>query len=116
MEWLPTDREEVLKDALPLLRVALPREVAPSLKVTLPVGVPVVLELTVAVKVTDWPDTEGLTDEITPVVVDALFTVRLPVAVRVVGVGFLSSVALNVKLSLVTAGVVAEVSIVKVPS
>jgi len=81
MEWLPTERAEVLKDALPLLRVALPREVAPSLKVTLPVGVPVVLELTMAVKVTDWPDAEGLTDEITTVAVDALFTVSVPVLV-----------------------------------
>ena len=41
------------------------RAVAPSLKTTLPVGVPApgATALTVAVKVTDWPNTDGLAEE-----------------------------------------------------
>ena len=53
--------------------VPVPRTVAPSLKVTVPpFGTP---GETVAVKVTDWPKTVGLTDEVTVAVVSALFTV-----------------------------------------
>jgi hypothetical protein len=46
----------------------------PSRNVTVPVGVPVPGKtgLTVAVKVTNWPETEGLTDDVTAVVVPAL--------------------------------------------
>jgi hypothetical protein len=60
----------------PLFGVPVPRVVLPSLKVTVPVGVPAPGEgtLTVAVKVTDWPQTEGLADETTAVVVPALLT------------------------------------------
>ena len=63
--------------AWPELRVLVPIGVASSLKVTVPVGVPVpgAVGVTVAVKVTDWPKTEGLTEEITTVVVPALLTV-----------------------------------------
>src|SRR2546426_9436613 len=51
--------------------------VRPSLKVTVPLGLttaalPGELTLTVAVKVTDWPETEGLAEETTVVVVAAL--------------------------------------------
>jgi len=44
---------------------------------TVPVGVPVpgAVAVTVAVKVTDCPKTEGLTEELTAVVVLALLTV-----------------------------------------
>ena len=51
--------------------------VPPSLKFTVPVGVPEPppLTLTVAVSVTDCPNTEGLTDELTVVVVLLLPTV-----------------------------------------
>src|SRR2546427_10971478 len=60
-------------------RVPVPSVVKPSLKVTVPVGLatavlPGELTLTVAVKVTDWPETEGLTEEATAVVVPALMT------------------------------------------
>src|SRR5438128_11788015 len=43
---------------------------------TVPVGVPVpgAVAVTVAVKVTDWPETEGLTEEATAVVVLAALT------------------------------------------
>ena len=50
---------------------------APSLNVTVPVGVPVpgATTLTVAVKVTDWPKTDGFTLEASAVVVVFWFTV-----------------------------------------
>src|SRR2546429_8941009 len=54
-----------------------PRVLDPSLKVTVPVGVPApgLFAVTVAVKVTDCPDTDGLADELTHVVVPAFVTV-----------------------------------------
>jgi hypothetical protein len=78
MEWLTTDKDEVVKVAWPeLLRVPVPRAVLLSMKVTLPFGVPVpgVTVLIVAVKVTDWPYMDGLADDVTEVDVDACFTV-----------------------------------------
>src|SRR5206468_11284627 len=82
MECDPTLSEDVGQLAWPLLRVRLLQlvmAVPPSLKVTFPVGVPEpgLLAVTVAVKVTDCPDTDGLAEELTPVVVPR----------RVVGVG-----------------------------
>src|SRR3989442_13938030 len=52
----------------------------PSKKFTVPVGLatavlPGEFTLTAAVRVTVWPDTEGLTELLTKVVVTALFTV-----------------------------------------
>ena len=54
-----------------LFRVPVPRVLGPSLKVTVPVGVPPpgLFTVTVAVKVTDCPDTDGLAEELTNVVV-----------------------------------------------
>ena len=51
--------------------------VPPSLKFTVPVGLPEPLPvtLTVAVSVTNWPNTEGLTDDATAALVLALPTV-----------------------------------------
>ena len=69
---------EVLKVATPdPFRAPVPNVVVPSLKVTVPVGVPVPGKVTidVAVKVTDWPNTDGFADGLTVVVVRALFTV-----------------------------------------
>jgi hypothetical protein len=56
---------------------AAPRLLAPSLNCTVPVGVPAPVEvgLMVAVKVTDCPKMDGLSEEVTAVVVEALFTV-----------------------------------------
>ncbi len=56
--------------------VPVPRVVAPSLNVTVPVGVPTpgATTLTVAVNVTDWPKSDGLTLEIKAVVVESRFT------------------------------------------
>ena len=67
-------------------RVPVPRVLGPSLKVTVPVGVPapLVLAFTVAVKVTGCPDTDGLIEETTPVVVPGSVVVVVGVAVVVV--------------------------------
>ena len=63
--------------ALPLLSVPVPNTVAPFLNVTVPVGVPLpgATAATVAVNVTDWPNTDGLCDELTVLELAALFTV-----------------------------------------
>jgi hypothetical protein len=68
IEWLPTERDEVENVAIPeMFNVPLPRVVEPSLKVTVPVGVPEpgAFAVTVAVKVIDWPKTEGLAEDAT---------------------------------------------------
>jgi hypothetical protein len=65
----PTERAAVPKLAWPeAFSVAVPSEVAPSLNVTRPIGTPL-LELTVAVKATDWPNVDGLSAEMSAVVV-----------------------------------------------
>jgi hypothetical protein len=73
IEWVPTLRVPMAKLAFPPLSVAVPKVVVPFLNVTVPVGVPEVAGLTVAVKVTDWPKLDGLSDETTVVVVVAAF-------------------------------------------
>ena len=74
---MPTASEEVANVALPELKAAVARVAAPSRKVTVPVGVPAPGEtaLTVAVKVTAWPNTDGFTDEVTVVELEAFLTV-----------------------------------------
>jgi len=70
MVWLPTASAEVMKVVTPPLSVPVPMGLPPSKKVTVPVGVPVLATGdTVAVNVTDWPKTLGLTEEVTLVVV-----------------------------------------------
>src|SRR5688572_7167090 len=51
--------------------------VTPFLKITVPVGVPASIDaaFTVAVRVTDWPKTDGLALDVKLVVVSALFTI-----------------------------------------
>ncbi len=69
IEWVRTDKDDVENVAAPVesnVRVA--SVVVPSLNVTDPVGTPT-LEETVAVNVTVWPDRDGLSDEVTPVLV-----------------------------------------------
>ena len=63
--------------ALPALIVTGAWGVPSMVKVTVPVGVPApgATALTVAVKVTVWPDSDGLTEEVTVVVLLALLTV-----------------------------------------
>jgi hypothetical protein len=73
MLWLPTARVAVLKWPIPDLSVAVPKVAAPSMKVTVPVADE---GATVAVKVTGWPNVDGLADERSDVVL-AFFTVRV---------------------------------------
>jgi len=77
MTCVPTDRLEVVRVALPPDRLAVPRVDAPSRKVTVPVGVPAAgaTALTVAVNVTACPNKDGLTEEVTVVVLLPLLTV-----------------------------------------
>jgi hypothetical protein len=75
MVWLPTDTAAVTNVALPAVKVAAPNVAAESRNVTVPVGVPVNCGLTVAVKVTVWPNTDGLVELVTVVALVALFTV-----------------------------------------
>src|SRR6266568_2047068 len=76
MEWAATERAVVVKLAVPELRVVELRVEAPSLKMTVPEGVPEPGEvgITVAVKVTDWPKTDGLVEEVSVVVLSDLLT------------------------------------------
>ena len=77
MVCAPTASAEVWNVAMPLDSVPVPSVLAPSLNVTVPVGAPeagAVTE-TVAVKVTDCPDTLGLADGASAVVVAPWFTV-----------------------------------------
>ncbi len=60
--------------------------VPPSEKITTPVGLPGPLLDTVAVKVTDWPHTDGLVADASAVVLVALFTVWFSVPLLVVKV------------------------------
>lgn len=55
--------------ACPSLSETVPRTLGPSLNVTAPVGMPPAIDATVAVKVTDWPNVEGFSDETIAVVV-----------------------------------------------
>src|SRR6266550_3923624 len=87
IEWEPTASVLVTNVAWPeAFRVPVPRVLGPSLKVTVPVGVPapLVLAFTVAVKVTGCPDTDGLIEEMTPVVVPGSVVVVVGAAVVVV--------------------------------
>ena len=63
--------------AWPALKLFVAREVVPSLKVTVPVGVPLpgAVALTVAVMITCWPKTDGLSEETSVVEVLALLFV-----------------------------------------
>src|SRR5438093_6178598 len=74
MECDPTRSADVAQLAWPLLRVTLLQlvmAVPPSWKGTFPAGVPApgLLAVTVAVKVTDFPNTDGLAEELADVVV-----------------------------------------------
>ena len=95
MGWLPTARVEVVKLAVVVpalvLKVPWPMLREPSEKITTPVGLataglPGPLTVTVAVKVTNWPDTVGLAEAATAVVVAAWLTVWVSVPLLVVKV------------------------------
>ena len=64
IEWDPMGREDVEKVATPVpFRTPGPSDAVPSKNVTEPVGVPPAVLVTVAVNVTDWPTTSGLSEE-----------------------------------------------------
>ena len=73
---MPMANADVVNVATPPLSVPVPMGLPPSRNVTVPTGVPApgATGETVAVKVTDWPKTEGLADEVTVVVVFVLVT------------------------------------------
>lgn len=73
IECDPTVRVEIENVATPAVSVPVPSVVAPSRNVTVPVGVPPV-PVTVAVKVTDCPFCEGLTDDVSAVVLALVLT------------------------------------------
>src|SRR5512142_1838291 len=78
MAWPPAAAKLVVNVAAPPVPTAtVPRTVAPSLNVTVPIGVPApgATAATVAVKVTAWPVTAGLTDDRRATVVAAGLTV-----------------------------------------
>jgi hypothetical protein len=77
MVWTPAFRVEVVKVAVPLLIVPVPRLAEPSKKVTVPVT-PVVIE---AVKVTDWLTEDGFSDDVRRTVGVSLLTVCVVVPV-----------------------------------
>ena len=78
IEWgdPKTLRALVLKVATPAARMPVPMVVRPSKKSTVPVGVPAPggTAATVAVNVTVWPKTLGLTEEVRVAVVSAGLT------------------------------------------
>ena len=80
------EHAEALSAALPsTASVTTPSMDAPSLNVTVPVAVPLPGETaaTVAVKVTDWPKTDGLAELVNAVVVFVLALTTIPVAISV---------------------------------
>src|SRR5438093_7705715 len=106
MLWLPTLRLEVAHVATPAASACAPQpviELAPSLKFTVPLGVPApgAVAFTVAVNVTDWPNTDGLADELRLVDVLAWFTVCVSTALVLV-VKFVSPLQTTVMLWLPT--------------
>ena len=105
----PTASVPVTNVAWPeAFRVPVPRVLEPSLKVTVPVGVPapLVFAFTVAVKVTGCPDTDGLIEETTPVVVPGSVVVVVGAAVVVVVVVGAAVVVVGAAVVVVGAAVV----------
>ena len=83
MAWPPAAAKLVVNVAVPPVPTAtVPRTTLPSLNVTVPVGVPApgATAATVAVKVTAWPVTAGLTDDPRATVVAARLTVTVAAA------------------------------------
>ena len=76
----PSGREEVLKVAAPPLRVTVPRVTEFRLNVAEPVGIPPNCPDTLAVNVTVWPTTDGLTEDESAVEVVALDTLCVTTA------------------------------------
>src|SRR5437899_5600707 len=93
MIWLPTAKLELLKLAVvvpPLvLSAPWPMLTPPSAKITTPVGLTEALPVTVAVKLTLWPQTDGLIDDATSVALLVFVTICVT-AVELLAVKFAS--------------------------
>ena len=66
IKWDPAERDDIAGElAIPPVRDPDPIKVAPSKNWTVPVGVPAagLVAFTVAVKVTGWPNTDGLRED-----------------------------------------------------
>ena len=75
---ITVDVEGTVSVATPPLSVPVPRMVAASLNVTVPLGVPTPgLTTTVAVKVTAWPNEDGLAEDANFVVVPSAVTAKV---------------------------------------
>jgi len=74
IESEPTANVEVVKIALLALRVAVFKTLVPCLNVIVPVDAPPKAPVTVAVNVTLWPITAGLSEEVSATLVVALVT------------------------------------------
>jgi hypothetical protein len=73
MLWMPAVNDEVVSDATPELKAAVPRVADPFLKVTIsPFGGVPEDELTVALKVIAWPTVDGFSEDVSAVVVKAM--------------------------------------------
>ena len=80
IECLAVASLTVLNDAVPPLSATVPSFVPPSVNVTVPVGRRYGrIDTTEAVKVTDWPKTEGFADDTTEVVVLSSLTICVTV-------------------------------------
>ncbi len=81
MECVPAVKLKVENLDTPELSAHVPSELNPSLNVTVPVGV---LELpdTVAVKVTELPTLDGLSDEVSAVLEDCVAVAAVPFTVK----------------------------------
>jgi hypothetical protein len=73
--WLPAASEAVDIDAVPEVKLTVPKVVAESRKVTVPLAVPVNRGVTVAVNVTVWPNIDGFKELVTALELVASFTV-----------------------------------------
>src|SRR5947208_1019748 len=116
IEWEPTASVLVTNVAWPEpFRAPVPRVLEPSLKVTVPVGVPApgLFAVTVAVKVTDCPDTDGLVEELTRVVVLGSVVVVVGAAVVVVVVVVGAAVVVVGAAVVVVGGFVVDVLVVE---
>src|SRR2546422_4040016 len=95
MVWLPAPGNVTAQVAVPATESGCAPQPAmvtpPSRKLTVPVGVPEAepVTITVAVNVTLWPHTQGVTDDVTALLVLPLFTVWVRFG-EVVGLKFAS--------------------------
>ena len=101
---MPIAKAEVVNVATPPLSVPVPIGLPPSRNVTVPIGVPApgATGETVVLKVTDWPNTVGLVEEVRVTAELAWLTVWVRVAERLVLKLFIPGCRVTVSLSAIT--------------